>query len=164
MSKDTRKQIEDPMAEDELQKEIEELLTQLVVDIHSKTVQGGLLLADATIFKATDKILTLYNAYTTNKIIEAREGGLDKQSDTASVGGNQVDKSNSGAYHDGYRDGSATITHLFKKRLEIARNEIEEYVEYLVDVEGIEMSDYQQKKITEPLIFELTKIELDKYK
>jgi hypothetical protein len=52
----------------------------------------------------------------------------------------------------------------FKKRLEIARNEIEEYIEYLVGVEGVEMSDYQQEKITEPLIFEITKIELDKYK
>lgn len=51
-----------------------------------------------------------------------------------------------------------------KKLLYSIRDEIEEYVEYLVDVEGIELTEWQQKKIVEPVNFEVTKLELDKYK
>jgi hypothetical protein len=79
----------DPMAEDELN----DILTEFAFGIihlqkeleHDKKHHT---------FTAThghrDKALAAINAYTTNKIIEARGGGLNKPSDTASVGGNQV--------------------------------------------------------------------------
>lgn len=47
------------------------------------------------------------------------------------------------------------------KLLEALQQEIEEYVEYLVDVEGVELSDYQQKKLVEPISFQILKIRTD---
>lgn len=47
------------------------------------------------------------------------------------------------------------------KFLEDLQQEIEEYVEYLVDVEGVELSDYQQKKLVEPISFQILKIRTD---
>lgn len=47
------------------------------------------------------------------------------------------------------------------KLLEDIQQEVEEYIEYLVDVEDIELSDYQQKKLVEPISFQILKIRTD---
>ena len=73
----------DPMAEDELLN-IGEILLRYRNYLYEddREILGGMLSA-----KEAEQAI---NAYTTNKIIEAKLGGLDKPSDTASVGGNQV--------------------------------------------------------------------------
>lgn len=48
------------------------------------------------------------------------------------------------------------------KFLEGIEQELEEYVEYLVDVEDVELSDYQQKKLVEPVSFQILKLKTDR--
>lgn len=49
---------------------------------------------------------------------------------------------------------SSSLTNQNNELKELKR-EIDEYVAYLVDVEGVELSQYQQSKITEPIAFKV---------
>jgi hypothetical protein len=78
----------DPMAEDELDKILNKMLDFSPRRVGRELPDGSF--RQLTGVQLREEIRTEINAYTTNKIIEAREGGLDKPSDTAPVGGNQV--------------------------------------------------------------------------
>jgi len=74
--------------------ELEKILLSILFGTRRRFLYKGVTYGSDEDLPGADEAITKAKAaisvYTTNKIIEAKLGGLDKPSDTASVGGNQV--------------------------------------------------------------------------